>query len=181
MCMHGLLFGNIIIGRVSLSTTCTPSNVSTTCCRLPTSKPRTIKSLRPRVINAKRAHASTFAIIKGVLLLRRRSGRRPPPSASVRYKSSSLVKEQGVQGLRPLCCVAERGRRGDQGPGISLHIGRGFSRNISRALPNCSPEKNAPAAFPPPSISSLPNKTYTHGIVNQLSTASLFPPSLCFY
>jgi len=31
-----------------------------------------------------------------------RSWRRPPPSASVRHKSTSRSKEQGVQGLRPL-------------------------------------------------------------------------------
>jgi len=47
---------------------------------------------------------------------RLRSWRRPYPAVSVRRKSTSLSKEQGVQGLRPLCCVAESGGRGDQGP-----------------------------------------------------------------
>ena len=37
-----------------------------------------------------------------IRFLRLRSWRRPPPSASVRCKSASLPKEQGVQGLRPL-------------------------------------------------------------------------------
>ena len=36
------------------------------------------------------------------LILRLRSWRRPPLSASVRRKSTQLSKEQSVQGLRPL-------------------------------------------------------------------------------
>ncbi len=69
MRMNGLLFRNIIIGRISLVTKFTPSNVSTKCCIRPTSKPLTIKSLRPRVINVQRSHARTFALIKYVLFL----------------------------------------------------------------------------------------------------------------
>jgi hypothetical protein len=51
-----------------------------------------------------------------------RSWRRPPPDASVRRKSASLSKEQGIQGFRPLFFVAESGRRGDQGHGLYQHV-----------------------------------------------------------